>query len=331
MILLDIQMPGIDGIETCRRLREWSDVPIIFVTGNETLDEHLRAYDAGGNDLIVKPVQSDILLRKVVLAIRQHRASAQLAEEKASLQSMAIDFLSSAGQNGALLNFMRASVASRSYRELADNLFETSRDMGLQCSVMLRHADGPTFVTPHGDANAMEQAILDQSSTMGRIFQFRQRLVVNYDRISIIVANLPDGPADIELAGRLRDNLAILAETTEALCENVDMRLESMRRAEQLQVALTGAVNTVELLREKYLLMLGDTRLLLEELVGKVESRYGWMGATQKEEKEMSDDLDKSIHGILGLLAEGGDFDQQFDQVLNALRGGDSQTVIELF
>ena len=331
LILLDIEMPEMTGIATCQHLREWTDVPIIFATGHECLEAHMRAYDAGGNDLVVKPVQSAILLRKAALAIRQYRAGAQLAEEKSSLQTMAMNFLSTAGQNGALLNFMRASMVCRSHRKLAETLQNTIAEMGIRSSVLLRHPNGTTFVPSTPGARVIEQAILEQSATMGRLFQFKQRLVVNYDHVSILVANMPDETAEPENAGRIRDNIAILAETAEALCDNVNMRIESIRRAEQLQVALGGAEVAVELLRAKYHHMLGDTRLLLQDLAEKVQRRYNWLGATQNEEAEIVAELDASIQAILGLLAEGGNFERQFEDVLAGMKGGDTDNREELF
>jgi CheY-like chemotaxis protein len=57
LVLLDVTMPGLDGYQTCRLLRERHPrVPIIFVTACQTLDEHLHAFEAGGDDLI-KPVE----------------------------------------------------------------------------------------------------------------------------------------------------------------------------------------------------------------------------------------------------------------------------------
>jgi putative two-component system response regulator len=47
LILLDVIMPDMDGYETCLQIREFTDIPIIFATGNETLDEHMAAFDAG--------------------------------------------------------------------------------------------------------------------------------------------------------------------------------------------------------------------------------------------------------------------------------------------
>lgn len=331
LVLLDVEMPELDGYETCRQLREWTTIPIIFATAHQSLEEHLKAYDAGGNDLVTKPVSSKILLRKVALAIRDHQLAAKLAEEKKSLHSMAMNFLSSMGENGTLLNFMRASVSCRTHEALAQALVDAANDFGVQCSVLIRHAGGTIVRTVNGESSPLERSILENSSSMGRIFQFRQRLVVNYDRVSIIVTNMPDETAAPEHAGRIRDNIVILAETAEGLCDNVDMRIESMCRAEQLQIALARADDAVESLRKKYLAMQGDTRMLLNELVSEVERTYSWLGTNQAQETTVSHTMDKSVQKILALLAIGGDFDEQFDLVLEVLRGSSKGNDLELF
>ncbi len=330
LVLLDIEMPGIDGTEVCRQLRVWSSVPIIFATSDETLEQHMRAYDAGGNDIIIKPVSREIVLRKVSLAIRQRRAEAELAEQNQSLQRMAMNFLSTMGQSGALLNFMRASVGCRTHADLAKKLLDTTGDLGLQCSIMIRHDDGPTVITPHGDASPIEQSIFEQAVSMGRLFQFRRRLVVNYDRVSIIVANMPDEASEGDEAGRTRDNVAILAETAEALCENVDMRQESMARAEQLQIALGQATRAIEDLQSDHMAAMGGVGLLLQQLEDKVGVSLGWLGATVPQEERVKAGIDAIINEILLLLAASGDFNLQFDKVLNALRSQGSKDV-ELF
>jgi DNA-binding response OmpR family regulator len=332
LILLDVEMPELGGYETCRQIRTLTTTPIIFATAHQSLEEHLKAYDAGGNDLITKPVNSAILLRKVTLAIRQHQATKQIAAEKASLHKMAMSFLSGMGENGTLLNFMRASVASRSHHELAEHLVEATRNFNVRCSVLIRHENGPTALNSAGESSPLELAILEQSAGMGRIFQFGHRLVVNYDRVSIIVADMPSEVNSPEEAGRIRDNLVILAETAEALCDNVDMRLESTKRAEHLQVALSSAEEALGTLRQKYLDMLGDARMLLQNLVEEVERTYSWLETNQSQEAAISETMDRSVQRILALLAAGGDFDEQFDLVLETLRGSSGGgKAIELF
>jgi hypothetical protein len=244
---------------------------------------------------------------------------------------MAMGFLSSVGQSGTLLNFMRASVACRSHRALAEGLIGALRDLSVDGSVLLRHDGGPTALTYHGDPTPLERSILEQASAMGRMFQFSHRLVVNYNRVSILVANLPDDKTAPDEAGRMRDNIAILAETAEALCETVDMRIESMSRAEQLQIALAGAVNAVEALRKGYVDTLVMTDRQLHELVDEVEKTYSWLETSQAQEQAISSTMQVSVRRILALLAEHGDVDKLFEKVLETLRGSSDRNNMEFF
>jgi DNA-binding response OmpR family regulator len=57
-VLMDAQMPGLDGFETCRRLKShaaWSHIPVIFMTGLSETDHIVKGFDAGGVDYVVKP------------------------------------------------------------------------------------------------------------------------------------------------------------------------------------------------------------------------------------------------------------------------------------
>ena len=67
LILLDIQMAGMDGFETCRRLRQTKnakEVPIVFLTGRKSESDLRACVAAGGNDFIVKPVTQKTLLER---------------------------------------------------------------------------------------------------------------------------------------------------------------------------------------------------------------------------------------------------------------------------
>ncbi len=71
LILLDLMMPGIDGYEVCRRIREFSEVPIIMLTAlNETGDK-VKGLDIGADDYITKPFSARELLARVRAALRR--------------------------------------------------------------------------------------------------------------------------------------------------------------------------------------------------------------------------------------------------------------------
>jgi DNA-binding NarL/FixJ family response regulator len=80
LILLDIKMPGLDGIETCRLIKqrsEWRNVPIIFITGADDLSQKLAAFEAGGVDFVSKP----ILPEEVEARVRTHLHIRELQSE----------------------------------------------------------------------------------------------------------------------------------------------------------------------------------------------------------------------------------------------------------
>jgi len=83
VILLDVRMPGMDGLETARYVRmaqRSKSTPIIFVTaGDGDLEDALRGYSAGAVDYIKKPIQTDILRSKVRVFIELYRKEQQLA------------------------------------------------------------------------------------------------------------------------------------------------------------------------------------------------------------------------------------------------------------
>jgi len=78
-VLLDVMMPGIDGFEACRRLREITRVPIIFVTAVADMDDVVRGFSAGGDDYVVKPYNRADLTSRLRACLR--RSAGQDAEK----------------------------------------------------------------------------------------------------------------------------------------------------------------------------------------------------------------------------------------------------------
>ncbi len=71
LILLDLGLPDMDGIEVIRRLREWSKVPIIVLSVREREDDKVKALDAGADDYLTKPFGIAELLARIRVALRR--------------------------------------------------------------------------------------------------------------------------------------------------------------------------------------------------------------------------------------------------------------------
>ena len=73
LVILDIMMPGIDGIEVSRRLRQASDVPILMLTAKGTVSDRVTGLDSGADDYLVKPFSFDELLARVRALLRRRQ------------------------------------------------------------------------------------------------------------------------------------------------------------------------------------------------------------------------------------------------------------------
>jgi len=72
LILLDVNLPGMNGVETCREFRRWSDVPIIMLTVRNAERDKVVALDAGADDYVTKPFGIEELLARVRASLRRH-------------------------------------------------------------------------------------------------------------------------------------------------------------------------------------------------------------------------------------------------------------------
>lgn len=72
LILLDVNMPGMGGIETCREIRRGSDAPIIMLTVRNAERDKVAALDAGADDYVVKPFSIEELLARIRAALRRY-------------------------------------------------------------------------------------------------------------------------------------------------------------------------------------------------------------------------------------------------------------------
>ncbi len=71
LIILDIMMPGIDGFEVCRQVREWSQIPIIMLSARHDVEEKAKCLNSGADDYITKPFGVNELIARVKAILRR--------------------------------------------------------------------------------------------------------------------------------------------------------------------------------------------------------------------------------------------------------------------
>ena len=80
LVLLDLMMPGTSGFELMGRIREVSDVPIIFVSANDQQENTVKALEMGADDYVIKPFSSTELLARIASSLRKRRAGGRATQ-----------------------------------------------------------------------------------------------------------------------------------------------------------------------------------------------------------------------------------------------------------
>jgi DNA-binding response OmpR family regulator len=114
LILLDIMMPDIDGYTVCKRIREFSMIPIIMVTAKGDDEEKVKGLDTGADDYISKPFSSKELVARVRAVLRRSKLQDKRSEPTFHYRGLSIDF----NQHRATLDSHELNLTATEYKIL---------------------------------------------------------------------------------------------------------------------------------------------------------------------------------------------------------------------
>jgi two-component system KDP operon response regulator KdpE len=142
VIVLDLGLPDMDGLEVCRRIREWSAVPIIVLSADGTEDRKIAALDGGADDYMTKPFGMGELEARLRVALR-HRSPETDGDEPTTLTvgPLSLDLMHHEGRmNGTVLDLTAREFSFLAY---------LARNAGKVCThrMILEHVWGPRYGT----------------------------------------------------------------------------------------------------------------------------------------------------------------------------------------
>ena len=215
VILMDINLPDKDGVTLCKELIEnGTDSSVLFVSGMNTLDERLRAYDAGGVDFIAKPFELKELIAKTN-AVSAYQAQKKMLKQSESMsRNMAFQSMTETAQYGSVMQFFRQCFTCNNFDDLAKAFFEVMQHLNLKSCLQIRITD-PIYFVPEGTAiSPIEANIFELLDKQGRLYDFGSRTICNDKHVSFLIKNMPID--DDVVYGRIRDVIAVIVEGIEA-------------------------------------------------------------------------------------------------------------------
>jgi two-component system, OmpR family, KDP operon response regulator KdpE len=93
VVLLDLGLPDMDGVDVIRALRGWTRVPVLVLSARQSSDEKVSALDAGADDYVTKPFSMDELLARLRAAVRRTEDAPLVPERRVETEQFSIDLI----------------------------------------------------------------------------------------------------------------------------------------------------------------------------------------------------------------------------------------------
>lgn len=320
LFLLDINLPGMDGYSFCRQIKDDSglcNIPVIFVSSNDTIEERILGYDAGGDDFIVKPFEPEELLRKVMVAqsmLLSQRSLRTQAEEAEMLSSLV---MASMDETGILLQFMSKLIAMESGEEISDGLLELIGRYRLDGVVQTRLGGDTQTRSAAGRNLPLEVAVIEHVRDQGRIFEFRRRSVHNFERVTLMINNLPlDDP---DYCGRLRDHLSVAAQGVDSRLAALQIEEANHRAQNGIQSALESIGDTIMELHDASSRNSDASSRLVNDLQETLLNSFYRLGLTDHQEKFLQDMVGDFMTRMAMLLNHGAETQETLQRLSSRL------------
>ncbi len=291
IVLLDVGMPDVNGYDTCKWIRQQSEfihTPIIFISANNTLDDKMEGYNAGGNDYISKPVENAELLAKITAFAGDVEKINSLQNDYKTAFSTAMQAMSSAGELGLIMQFLDQLAYIHSYDEIAHEVFSLMESFGLETSMQIRSTDRTLNFHNDHQINPLEEELLTKVKDKGRFYDSNEKTFVNYETISLLVKNMP---LDDEFKyGRIKDNIPPLLNGIDAKIKSIEIENCNKKNQQLITNAIKEVNFSITKANDQLDSYIHKNKISTQELIEEINLEIGIL-IHDPEIKEKIDDI----------------------------------------
>jgi DNA-binding response OmpR family regulator len=322
MILLDVEMPGMNGYEVCESLKRnplTRDFPVVFLSSMSDARHRLLGYEAGADDFLVKPFEPAELLAKlkVMSKLRQHQRL--LSEQAHQAKHTAMLAMTGSSELGWVVQFVTTTHRARNVVEIAQQFFRVTDSMKLNCALRFQDTDSvPLYFCPVDSVSPMEREVMDTLFHKGvRIFDFGCRTQVSYPRACALVKNMPIH--DMERYGRIKDLLPLMLEAVDARMQALHAERMLLLQSADLTRSLQDAEGLLDDLANSLGANQGRVVTSMRKLLADLDARLPSMGLEEDQEKYLIGRVDGAVNEALELFDAGNHLKLSFQSIVKLL------------
>jgi len=313
LILMDVNMPELNGYETCKKIKsapETAGIPVIFISALNTLDERIKGYEAGGEDFVTKPFEEKELCAKIEVTLKNQNAFHEKEEQANDAMSMAMTALANASELGKIMQSLEKTYSCDNYEKLAEELIDNADSFGLNCLVQIRGKSETVSRDTSGTIRPLELDLLEKLRSKGRIFSFKSRTIFNYDNVSILIKNMPE-------SGNLIDSLAILLNGVESQIKFIELESTKKKQNLLIQKMLQHTHSALEKLQSRFEEHKFNGAKIIKKLLEDFEIDLVSLGLDEDQEQYFLSVVDREMGKVMALYEFGEVMDKQFSEILD--------------
>lgn len=218
------------------------DLPVILIAKQCSLADKIEAYQNGCDDIIDPATNKDEACARITKSIFHRIANEQLNNRLELATETARNAMVDNSDLGANIQFLLAVHECDNLDQLGQQLFAALERYGLKCSLQMRSSLGVKNMEAHGMSKDLESQLLYQLKNTDRYIDFGARTICNYDRVSLLIKNMPTD--DAEKYGAIKDNTFHLLQGLNARIHSLEDRHTLIEERECLR-KLSKDINTV--------------------------------------------------------------------------------------
>ena len=211
IVIMDVNMPTMDGYQLCQLLRQEylsEHCGVLFTSGLMLDEDIMRAYAAGADDYLIKPLRLQELLVKLQQVFKSRERQADVQLQASTAMKLAFDAMRNSSELGQILRFQDNIHQATEFKDLAVLCFGALESFQLSASIVFLHEDQPVYFRDDGLVPPLELDSMLASRGKGRLFCWKQYAFLNYDLFSMLIRNMPI--QDEERYGVLKDQICLL-------------------------------------------------------------------------------------------------------------------------
>lgn len=293
---------------------ELESMSIVLLSRNMSLEQRLLACELGADDCISNLISRDDLVTRLRSTIFNAIANKQLKEQLKAASDVAMAAMASSGDLGVNIQFLLDSYQCQNFDQLGQLLFQCFNHYGLTCSLQMRGRYRIKNMEANGMERTMESRILSELKDAGRFYDFGSRTVVNYNRVSILIKNMPIENA--EKYGQIKDNIFALLQGADAKVEALDMQA-AIHLEHQVQENLIKRMESgIEHLGAQYRDMAAQIAGVVNQLAESFEDSMQTMLLTDEQEGIFLERLEQGKNSVSDIFERFAHMDDELANIL---------------